>query len=65
MSYELKDCPFCGECAHLVCAEGIGYANNKGKYWVRCSNQYGCSIEQREMWSLEKAVEAWNKRAQK
>ena len=59
---ELKPCPFCGYEAEkpFYYDPFDGYQGNWGSYRVRCEN---CSA-QITMRTKEKAIEAWNRRAE-
>ena len=53
---ELKPCPFCGEIPKLH------RSNFSEKYRVRCEN--GCGAETAPFGVKEKAILAWNRRAE-
>ena len=57
---ELKPCPFCGGEAELLCAPPA--SGLKSKWLVICKNH--CA-NQYPHESAEKAIEAWNRRAEK
>ena len=58
---KLKPCPFCGENGYGVHLQKIIYANEDFKRWeVMCEM---CGAEISEFVTPERAVEAWNRRA--
>lgn len=57
----LKPCPFCGESSNFVHLQKIIYANEDYRRWeVMCEN---CGAEVSEFVTPERAIEAWNRRA--
>ena len=58
---ELRPCSFCGESSDFVHLQKIIYANEDYRRWeVICEN---CGAEVSEFVTPERAIEAWNRRA--
>lgn len=58
---ELKPCPFCGESEDCVHLQKIIYIREGHSRWeVMCEN---CGAEVSEFVTPERAIEAWNRRA--
>ena len=71
MAEKLKPCPFCGGAAYSIAKVVRGYASDSIRFAVRCSH---CMVErhveiecsgnfERIESAMNKAVEAWNRRA--
>lgn len=63
---ELKPCPFCGSDEILFMVEGhlIPWEDKGLQLWYRC-HCYNCGVDGRDTSSksVERAIEAWNRRA--
>lgn len=56
---ELKPCPFCGGEAKIIKHE---FQNATDTYGIKC----GCGTQGFQFWaSIDEAIEAWNRRAEK
>lgn len=53
---ELKPCPFCGGIPEIC-----GGGGEEGYFWVYC---FSCGAEMKGDEIKEKAIEAWNRRAE-
>lgn len=62
---ELKDCPFCGNSAHVYFTK---YPNGESAYCVCCIHEADCYLEgavEADFETEEAAVKAWNRRFEK
>lgn len=56
MESELKNCPFCGGKAEIIC---FAFPGNSRNYYPKCKK---CGCELRAYSSKQNAKKAWNKR---